>query len=250
MAMPSMQPFASPYAMFDPTQWSNQFSNYNNQALPWPPQYVGAPTNATGQPIQSPMGTTINSQPASAAAPAAAAQSSSSPFANVQIPQGQNTAVAQPRGGLSPTDWQALTPQQRSAASNAMGEYSSGLAMMPSGNNFVASGSNPSGSNPQASNALAWMNRGGADFNQMANQSQAAPPAAAPQGQNTMSLNNALSLLANPGHVDTPGATVPQSSAYQPQNSVLQQFLQNWQPAQSGPGSQFQRNFAGGLGGT
>jgi hypothetical protein len=63
-----------------------------------------------------------------------------------------------------------------------------------------------------------------------------------------MGLNSALSMLANPGHVDTPGANVPQSSSYQPNNNVLQQFLANWQPAQSGPGSVFQQGFARGLG--
>jgi hypothetical protein len=241
-----MQPFASPYAMFDPTQWSNQFSNFNNQALPWPSQYVGTPSNAMGQPIQPPMGTTINSQPA-VAAPAAAAQPSSSPFANVQIPRGQNTAVAQPFGGLDRAQWQALPPQQLAVASNARDEYQAGLAGTPS-DPFVASHNNPSGFNPQVT-AGARMGLAGDAWNQMLSQPQAAaPPAAAPQGQNTMGLNSALSMLANPGHVDTPGATVPQSSAYQPQNSVLQQFLQNWQPAQSGPGSGFQQGFARALG--
>jgi hypothetical protein len=74
----------NPY-MFDPTQKSNQFSNYNNAALPWPPSYntgAGGPVNAaTGQPIQSfqqwqqqnPGGMSINSTPAQ---PAAAPQGS------------------------------------------------------------------------------------------------------------------------------------------------------------------------------
>jgi hypothetical protein len=232
--------------MFDPTQWSNQFSNYNNQALPWPSQYVGTPSNAMGQPIQPPMGTTLNSQPAPAAAPAAAAQSS--PFANVQIPQGQNTALAQPFGGLDKSQWDALTPQQRGPAQAAMQRYQAGVSMAPS-DPFVASHNNPSGFNPQSAGAGAMMGSGISGWDQMLSQAQAAaPPAAAPQGQNTMGLNSALSMLANPGHVDTPGATVPQSSSYQPQNSVLQQFLQNWQPAQSGPGSQFQQGFARALG--
>ena len=62
--------------MFDPSQQSNQFSNYNNAALPWPPTYntgAGGPVNAaTGQPIQSfqqwqqqnPGGMSINATPA------------------------------------------------------------------------------------------------------------------------------------------------------------------------------------------
>src|ERR1700741_2048705 len=66
--------------MFDPTQRSNQFSNYNNAPLPWPPSYSGAPTDAMGRPIQSfqawqqanPGGTTLNNPAAQPqAAPAA-----------------------------------------------------------------------------------------------------------------------------------------------------------------------------------
>jgi len=233
----------NPYANFDPSQWSNPYSQYYGQALPWPSSYAGTPTNALGQPIQPaqpqpPQGLSLNSTPAQPQAPAAAP--ASNPFANVQIPQGQNTAVAEPRGGMTPTQWQALSPAQRSAAMGPMSQYASGLAMMPSGNNFVASGSNPSGSNPQASNALAWMNAGGSGFNQM--QQQGAPAAAAPAPPNNW--QNTLSMLANPGHVTTPGATVPQSpTSYQPNNGVLQAFLQNWQPAQSGPGSGFQQGF-------
>ena len=67
--------------MFDPSQMSNQFSNYNNAALPFPPSYntgAGGPVSAaTGQPIQSfqawqqanPGGTTINNTPAQPQAP-------------------------------------------------------------------------------------------------------------------------------------------------------------------------------------
>jgi hypothetical protein len=64
--------------MFDPSQQSNKFSNYNGQAMPWPPTYAGAPVNAaTGKPIQSfqdwqaanPAGMSINSTPAAPAAP-------------------------------------------------------------------------------------------------------------------------------------------------------------------------------------
>lgn len=195
--------------------------------------FMGAPTDASGNPIQSyqaaqaahdawqppaqPPGTTLNTSGAVA--------STANPFAGVNIPQGQNTAVAQPRGGLTPDQWQALSPQQRSAASNAMATYSSGLGMMPSGNNFVASGSNPSGSNPQASTALALMNMGGQNFNQMASQSQAAP-AASPT--NPIDMRQAyLTALSNPGKVTTPGAQVQPGTTPTgaPQPSVLQAFL-------------------------
>jgi hypothetical protein len=77
--------------MFDPTQASNQFSNYNNAALPWPPTYNGAPVNAaTGQPIQSflnwqqanPGGMSLNATPAQ---PQAAPQIPYSPPNNVML---------------------------------------------------------------------------------------------------------------------------------------------------------------------
>jgi hypothetical protein len=73
----------NPY-MFEPSQLSNQFSNYNNAALPWPPSYntgAGGPVNAaTGRPIQSfqqwqqanPGGMNINATPAQPAPPTTA----------------------------------------------------------------------------------------------------------------------------------------------------------------------------------
>ena len=80
--------------MFDPTQNSNQFSNYNNAPLPFPPSYNTGPAGgvmnaATGKPIASfaawqaanPGGTTLNSTPAQPAAPAPA-----------DAPQGGRTA--------------------------------------------------------------------------------------------------------------------------------------------------------------
>ena len=49
-----------------------------------------------------------------------------------------------------------------------------------------------------------------------------APPA---QPSGTGSLDNALALLSNPGHVTTPGANVPQSPPSGDNPSVLNQFL-------------------------
>ena len=80
-------------------------------------------------------------------------------------------------------------------------------------------------------------------------QSAPATPAAPAANPSGLSSQQYLQLLAHPNPVQTPGATVPQSaSSYQPNNSVLQQFLQNWQPAQSGPGSGFQQAFGKALG--
>jgi hypothetical protein len=74
----------------------------------------------------------------------------------------------------------------------------------------------------------------------------AAPPQAGPGG---LTAQQYLQLRANPGYIATPGATVPQSqTSYQPGSGVLQQFLSQWNPAQSGPGSGFQQQFAKALG--
>lgn len=77
----------NPYALFDPSQWSNPYSNYQNQALP-AASYVGMPTNYAGQQIQPQPGMTINQTPQQpAAAPAAASPppgwvQSSNPYMN------------------------------------------------------------------------------------------------------------------------------------------------------------------------
>jgi len=227
--------------MFDPTQASNQFSNYNNAALPWPPSYntgAGGPVNAaTGQPIQSfqnwqqanPGGMNINATPAQ---PQASAAAPSNPFANVQIPQGQNTAVAQPFGGLGRQQWQALTPQQRLDASGPLGQYASGIAAMPS-DPFVASHNNPSGRGMM-------VNVGGLGFNQMGGQGapQAAPQANAPPNN----WQAAINALANPGNVQTMGANVPMVTGYQPSGGVNQAFLN-----QAGAGQGMNQGFLSAL---
>ena len=214
----------------DPTQWSNPYSNFQGAPLPFPPGYAGTPSNAaTGQPIQpppsaSPQGTTLNSMPAQSAA--------TNPFANVQIPQGQNTAVAQPYGGLNAQQWNALTPQQRGPAQAAMGEYQMGVAMTPSGNNFTSSGNNPSGNNPAAMAGAAWQGRGAQDWNQMlSGAGQQIQPSVQPASQ-AGSYQNALNLLGNPGTPQMSGAAYTPQQAMagggQGQN-ILNNFIQNWQ---------------------
>jgi hypothetical protein len=58
-------------------------------------------------------------------------------------------------------------------------------------------------------------------------QPQPAAGGAAPAAPADNSYQNALTMLSNPGHVTTPGATVPQSQPISNQPSVLDQFLQN-----------------------
>src|SRR5580704_18370062 len=116
--------------------------------------FMGAPTDASGKPIQSFTDAQNASNAWNAANPApapgttlntsGAVASTANPFAGVQIPQGQNDAAYQPRGGLSAAAWQALTPQQRIAASGPLGEVAAGVAATSS-DSFVASHNNPSG---------------------------------------------------------------------------------------------------------
>jgi hypothetical protein len=221
-------------AMFDPSQLKNPYSPFAGKALPWPSQYAGMPTDAMGRPIQSYLDAQTAAQAPQQAPPVslnsvpAAAQSSPFPqsMPGAGAPVG-GAPIAQPFGGLNREQWNALTPQQRSAAQGPMLQYQAAGAMMPSGGNqFVASGNNPSGSNPQAQTAVALSDSAMSDWNRMQNQPQAAPQAAAPAGPDMSQAY--LNALANPGKVTTPGATVPQSPAPSNQSGVLQQFLQNW----------------------
>ena len=172
--------------MFDPTQASNQFSNYNNAALPWPPTYntglQGGPVNAaTGQPIasfqqwqqQNPGGMSINSTPAQPAAP---------------------------QSGINPNQ----------AALNAQ------LANVYAG---AGSSSNPSG---QGAYLQALLQQG-AGANAYGQPQQQAPQAQAGGAPNNWQA--AINSLANPGNPQTMGANVPQVTGSQPAGGVNQAFL-------------------------
>ena len=195
----------NPDALFSPDQWLNQFSRFNNAALPWPSSYVGTPTDAMGRPIQPPPGMTLNSAPAPAApaspvAPAAAQQAIMPPGGWGLGMNGANPAIAN-------------TP-------SFGGSQYAGSQYMPQAMPYMPA--------PQ--------------------QQQAAPPQAAPQAAAPNNWQNTIAMLANPGKVTTPGATVPASAASaQPGPGGLQAFLQNWRPASSGPGSGFQQGFANAL---
>ena len=200
--------------MFDPTQKSNQFSNYNNAALPWPPTYNtggGGPVNAaTGQPIpsfqqwqqQNPGGMSINSTPA---APAAAP-------ASPQAPQ-----------------WGAIYP----------GGPIVNQSPIQSSGGFSAGGVLPSGENYGSSTPTYIPTRYGAA---PALQQQASQ---VPQAQASGPPNNwqaAINALSNPGKVQTMGANVPQVTGYQPSGGVNQAFLN-----QAGAGQGMNQNFLNAL---
>jgi hypothetical protein len=128
--------------MFDPTQKSNQFSQYNNAALPWPPTYntgpAGGPVNAaTGQPIQSfqqwqqanPGGMNINSTPAAPQANTSAANANRIWQAAQGAGQGQymNALMNQ---GMAPWQMQGggMGAGQAGAAGGAGGAQGAGGA--------------------------------------------------------------------------------------------------------------------------
>jgi hypothetical protein len=185
--------------------------------------YRGTPTDAQGNPIASygaaqtahdawqPPGTTLNTSGVA------------NPFAGVQIPQGQNDAAYQPRGGLTPMQWQALSPQQRLDASGPLGQVAAGVAATQP-DSFVASHNSPSGGSPGA--GAMFQGLGATAFHQMANQPSA--PAAAPAPTNPIDMRQAyLDALANPGKVTTPGAVMQPGTTPTggPQPSVLNAFL-------------------------
>ncbi|HEY1878298.1 MAG TPA: hypothetical protein VGG68_00045 [Caulobacteraceae bacterium] len=221
---------SNPY-MFEPGQQSNQFSNYNNAPIPWPPSYnvgnVGAPTNAMGQPIQSyldwakanPAGMTINNTP--------------------QQPQ-QQAALRSPQyQGYPALQAGLLTPQQQGLYNSATEAENAGAAAAAQGSGF---GSRQGAGTPGQSQVDFGL---GQMYRNMAAQAggPTGTPAAAPQAAGPP--NNwmaALNARANPGNPVTPGATVPMVQGYQPGGGVNQAFLQ-----QAGAGAGMNQNFLNNL---
>ena len=201
--------------MFDPSQKSNQFSNYNNQRMSYPPTYNGVPTNAMGQPIQSfldwqkanPGGTTLNSTPAMPQ----------------QAPATGNPApVGTPLNPMG--DWSVLAPNLGMGA-QTQANYANALGLPGSAYNGYSTTANRAGTAGQ----------GAATAGAAA---QAAPQASPPPNN----WQAALNALANPGNPVTPGATVPLQTGSQPSGGVNQAFLQ-----QAGAGQGMNQNFLSAL---
>lgn len=226
--MADTQPFnSSPYGVFDPSQFSNPYSRYSG-ALPWPSQYAGTPTDAYGRPIQS----FLDAQQAAVAQPAPAP----TPPPGVTL----NSAP-------SPLDQQRAWALARAAS--PIGDYSGAGTTFGANNQRMQSALIQ-----QQINAGAILGQGQGQQQTAAAAPQPAAPAAPaapapPAAPAFDSYGAALSALANPGKVTTPGATIaPSATPYQPGSGVLQQFLANWNPAASGPGAGFQQGFAKALG--
>jgi hypothetical protein len=183
----------------DISQWSNPYSQFKGQALPFPPGYVGSPTNAMGQPIasyqappQPAQGTTLNSTPAK----------------NTGWNQNPVGSPLNPMG-----DWTQLAPQLPGASPQGQANYAYNLGL----GGFIDPTTHQASMGSQQS-------------------SQGAGGGQASGGGTTGSApgayQSALNALGNPGQVMTPGAawTPMSGGANAAQSSgILNNFLQNWQ---------------------
>jgi hypothetical protein len=200
--------------MFSQDQWLNKFSPYPGRALPWPSSYVGTPTDAHGNPIQSYLDTQAKHDAWQAAQPKTAAP----------VTLNTNPAAGQ-TFGLQPSD--LAGPSELNPSGNlAVGMADWGGMMSPQARDLYRNSQfqNPGGgyTNPDLVTTAGGQGAAGA--------AAAAKAKAQPAATNPYDMNAAyLTALSNPGHVNTPGATVPQSAPPSNQSGVLQQFLQNWQ---------------------
>lgn len=188
--------------MFDSSQWLNKYSPYSGQAIPFPASYRGAPTDAHGNQIQSYLDTQAKHDAWSAANPA---PTQAAPVTlNTSPISGNPNPVGTP---LNPTgDWSVLAPDLGMGA-QTQANYAYDLGLPGSAYNGYTK--------------APWAASTGASTG-------ATQPATA-AATNPYDMNQAYKdALANPGHVTTPGATVPQSAPPSNQSGVLQQFLANW----------------------
>jgi hypothetical protein len=210
----------NPNALFSPDQWTNAYSQFSGKALPWPSSYTGYPTDAMGNWItpQADSGIPDYAQwkANQAAAPAAAP---STPGTTIN----SNPLLA---------DLQAQVNQQTINSANAtqsnntgtFGNVNTGIANYPGAVDAIIGNAKY---REQANQDYA----AGKDIGMpQAQPSQQAAPAAA---SNSLTYPQVLALLANPGKVTTPGATVPAGPSAQPGAGVNNAFLQQ---AQGRPG--------------
>lgn len=194
--MADLNPFPGlePYPMmFDPSQWSNKYNQY--QGVNYNPYNYGnqVPTDALGRPIQTPQGLTLNSAP-------------QQPAPRPSTPSLQSLAQNNPMLGQAMA-WQSFSAPEQYGAGRATGDPYLDMSIASS----LGQGD---------------INAGRAMMAQQANPSATS----APQQQPQAAPNNAyLQALANPGPVTTPGAAVPAGGPqWQPQGqSVLNAFLAN-----------------------
>jgi hypothetical protein len=250
-----------PYPLqFDPSQMKDPYSRWAGVALPFSSAEIGAsglygdqvPTDAMGNPIQSytdaasaanatyqqqmaaynqamaaynkggggTPGTTINNTGGSAAG---APYQVGSDFGSAQGPVNQllSTYAATPGGQAAASNPNAalisyIQSQNRALMGAANSQNQGGFG---AGNNVL------NGSAQQQIDA----NLGQIQQLQMAGRSAAPTGPAPPTPPSQPNMTQAyIAALQSPGHVTTPGATVPEGPPPSTQSNVLQQFLANW----------------------
>lgn len=196
-----------PY-MFDPSQFTNKFSNYQGVALPWPSQYQGTPTDAQGNPIQS----YLAAEAANAAMPPSTTLNSA--------PRNQNMG-----------QWAINNAMLSSQYGNPKSGVPVDSVLNQMSQNNAAYGVGRQGMGPiEAARLYQIQNSGYPGTQGPMTGTGGTPGATAGGGGGGIDMGQAyLNALSNPGHVTTPGATVPQSAPPSGQSNVLQQFLQGWQ---------------------
>ena len=229
----------NPNALFSPDQWSNQFSLFNSAALPWPSSYTGYPMDAMGNPITPQAGSGIPDYAQWQANQAAPAPPSATPGTTIN---------SVPASALADLQEQV----NQSTINNANAQLNNSIAAGTAPGNSGRGAETGIANSPGAVDAII----GNAAYREQLNKDLAAgmprgmpqqAAAPAPVGgatSNNLTYPQVLSLLASPGRVTTPGATVPASAtSAQPSSGALQSFLANFRPATSGPGSGFQQSF-------
>ena len=223
---------------WDPTQLLNPYSLYAKTALPRLSQYVGAPTDATGKPIQSYADT----------------------MAALTTPGTPGTPGTAGTAGAAGTTLNSTTPQWTPEL-QALYSQSQPTATPSQGGMGVAGGPTFSGGDQSNNNSLRdmikaaggeagirgqmanWkagpLGNGQQELNQWtAQQAGATPGAAGTAGTpgtpghtpTAAEMSQAyISALANPGPPSAVGANVPAAAAPTGQSNVLDQFLANWQ---------------------
>ena len=218
----------NPNALFSPDQWSNQFSLFNSAALPWPSSYTGYPMDAMGNPITPQAGSGIPD------------------YAQWQAGQAAPAPSATPGTTINSVPASALDDLR---AQVNQGTINSANAQL---NNSIAAGTAPGYSGRGAETGIANYPGavdaiiGNATYREQLNKDlaagvprgmpqQASAPASVGGGpSNNLTYPQVLSLLASPGKVTTPGATVPASAtSTEPGAGVNNAFLGQ---AQGNPG--------------
>lgn len=167
------------------------------------PGYNGTPTDAQGKPITAPQGLTLNTPPPAAAPPQGNTGWNQNPVGSPLNPMG---------------DWTQLAPQNPYATTpQAQADYARNLGL---------------GGFTDPSTGHAYV--GGASQQ---------PAAAASSGPAPSSLDNAIQMLSNPGHVTTPGADVQPASPTASQPDVLSQFLNSHGSGGTGAGGYSNKGF-------